>query len=155
MYLLAVLLIGCGGAGPEPEEPAGGRRGGAQIAGPVGSGKPRIAGGSASLDEALYQLARHAADIVGVMRDHMNDCDRAARVCNAYVEHNRASIDRAKARIATEVETRSPGSDVEDVVANDLQRLLLEMEPNVERIADEFEDRCPGVADEVGEALEF
>ena len=153
---VAIFPAGCGGANLEPEEPTGGTTsGGAQIAGPTRPGRPQIAGGSATLEEAEYQLARHAADIVAIMRDHMNDCDRAARVCHAYVEHNRKSIDDAKARIRVAMGEWTPDYSPEDEVDRDLQRLLLEMEPDTEQIVGEFEDRCPGIADELGEALEF
>jgi len=155
----AAALAGCGGADPGAGEPTSGRPGGrAQIAGPGGPGDPhgpRIAGGSASLDEAEYQLARHAADIVRIMRDHMDDCDRAERVCDAYIAHNRASIEDAKARITAAIEAGPPERDVEDEIEHELQRLLLEMEPYTKRIAEDFEDRCRGVSDDIGDVFDF
>lgn len=152
----ALALWSCGGAGPEAEEPTAQTRGDrARIAGPVGPGRPRIAGGSTALGEAEYQLARHAADIVRIMRDHMHDCDRAARVCHAYLAKNRASIDDARTRIAAAIEAQPPERDLEDEIQRDLERLLLEMEPDTEQIAEDFEDRCRGVADEVSEAFDF
>ena len=151
----AILAAGCGGAPPEAEEPNPTKKsgGGAQIAGPAGPGKPQIAGGQGELAEAEYQLARHAADIVRIMRDHMLDCQRATRVCQAYIEAHRDSIESAKARLVAEIEAGPPGRD--DEIEEDLRQLLIEMAPDTKDVAEDFEDRCRGMADEIGEIFDF
>jgi len=152
---LAFVLIGCVGPGPGADEPTVKKKssGGAQIAGPVEPGKPQIAGGDAELGEAEYQLARHAADIVRIMRDHMNDCQRATRVCQAYIEANRGSIESAKARLVAEIDSGPPGRD--DEIEERLRNLLIEMEPGTKQVAEDFEDHCRGMADEIGEIFDF
>jgi hypothetical protein len=155
ILLLVVGLSGCGGAAPEAEEPSGGddEGGGAQIAGATGSGQHQIAGGSTTLDQPERQLARHAADLVLIMRDHAGDCERAARMCDDYVAGNRASIEDAKAELKQAIEQAPPDVDLEDEIGEDLERLMLQMVPDSKRIMESFEDRCPGIADDVGRAL--
>jgi hypothetical protein len=155
LIAVAISVFGCGGA-----ETGGGDStakktpgGGAQIAGGPASGRPRIAGGEDGLAEAEYQLARHAADIVRIMRDHLLDCRRATRVCHAYIEAHRASIENAKARLVAEIDSGPPDRD--DEIEEDLRQLLLELEPDAKQIAEDFEDRCRGVADEIGEIFDF
>jgi hypothetical protein len=89
------------------------------------------------------------------MGDHVGDCERAVAECDAYVSKNQQSLDDAKARIAAVVEQEHPGADVEDEVGRDLEQLLLEMVPHAKQIMEDFDRSCPGVADDIGQALKF
>ena len=97
------------------------------------------------------QFALHVAEVVKIIKAHPDDCDQAQTLSLAYIEKHRENIHEGAAIMQKKQEALE--REEQKAYLKRLEDLVRETVPGVDKIMDEFGDRCPGKKDELGDAL--
>jgi hypothetical protein len=97
------------------------------------------------------QFVFHLAEIVNLIRESWGSCDQALRLCLAYIEKHKESIDEGFA-YGKSKESELAG-EAKAAYDQKMKTLLLELIPDFDGVMDGFAEHCPEEKEKIGIAL--